>query len=252
MAAQTPRRRPAVVTAPAAAVLELTAALALLAAAAIAGVLLVHRPWPNRLDVWGFSLLPANLGSRTYHDVADLGSAPVFAAGILVTAAIGWWRDRPRALACLLGPTLAVFVTERIAKPLVGRHAVLGGSSYPSGTVTAVAALAVAVVLVSPRLLRPLSALLTAFAVLAVCAAVVGMRWHYPTDTMGGIGVGAGSVLLVDGLAHLPGALRSGAGRRAVPQSSSPSTDSGSSSHAPDSTASTRSSGTWSSSHSSS
>lgn len=252
MAARTTRRRPAVLSSAAALVLELTAALGLLVAAAVAGLLLVHRPWPNRLDVWGFSLVPEDLGSRAYHDVADLGSAPVFAAGILVLATASWWRDRARALAAVLGPALAVVVTERIAKPLVGRHAVLGGNSYPSGTVTAVAALAVLVVLVAPRLLRPLAALFSAVALLAVCVAVVGMRWHYPTDTLGGICIGAGSVLLVDALAHLPGTLRSRADRAGVGQASSPSTDSGSSSHAPDSTASTRSRGTWSSSHSSS
>jgi membrane-associated phospholipid phosphatase len=33
------------------------------------------------------------------------------------------------------------------------------------------------------------------------------LRWHYPTDALGGIGVGLGSVLVVDGLAHIPWAI---------------------------------------------
>jgi membrane-associated phospholipid phosphatase len=41
------------------------------------------------------------------------------------------------------------------------------------------------------------------------------MRWHYPTDAAGGIGVGVGTVLLLDGLAHLPALLRSGRARPA-------------------------------------
>jgi membrane-associated phospholipid phosphatase len=36
---------------------------------------------------------------------------------------------------------------------------------------------------------------------------VVVLRWHYPTDALGGIAVGAGAVLLIDSLVHLPWAL---------------------------------------------
>ena len=100
---------------------------------------------------------------------------------------------------------VAVLVVQDLAKPLVGRHIGLtGGSSYPSGTVAAVAALAVAFTLVMPRLLRPLVALAGAAVTVGVSAAVIVLRWHYPTDALGGIGVGMGSVLLVDGLAHIP------------------------------------------------
>jgi membrane-associated phospholipid phosphatase len=88
-----------------------------------------------------------------------------------------------------------------VAKPLVGRH--FGSSSalsYPSGTVTAVAALAAAAFLVAPRFAKPLVALAGGVAVVIVCAAVVVLRWHYPTDALGGACVGVGTVFAVDGL----------------------------------------------------
>lgn len=188
--------------------LELTAGLALLGAAALAGALFVRRPGENRLDAWAYALIPARLTWRGYQDVADLGSTAAFIGSVIVLAAVGAVRDRARAAACLLGPGAAVFVTEWVAKPLVRRPAVLGGSSYPSGTVTAVAAVATVLVLVSPRLLRPLSALIGAAGVLAVSVAVIGLRWHYATDTVGGACVGSGAVLLVDASLHVPRLLR--------------------------------------------
>jgi membrane-associated phospholipid phosphatase len=87
---------------------------------------------------------------------------------------------------------------------MVGREIGAGSFTYPSGTVTAVAALAAAVFLVSPRLLRPLSAVAGALAVAGVGWAVLVLRWHYPTDVLGGIWVGGGAVFLIDSLAHLP------------------------------------------------
>ncbi len=40
-------------------------------------------------------------------------------------------------------------------------------------------------------------------ATVAMAVAVTGLRWHYPTDALGGALLGVGIVLLVDGLAHL-------------------------------------------------
>lgn len=191
--------------------------LALLLAAAVAGVLFVHRPWPNRLDVAGFRAFPAAATSARWHDVADLGSLPVLVGGVVLGAAACLRRDRLRALACLVGPAIAMVVTERVAKPLVGRHlTVLGGNSYPSGTVTAVAALGAVVVLAAPRLLRVPAAVVALVAVAAVSAAVVALRWHFPTDTVGGACVGVGTVLAVDALVHLPGLAR--AARAPLPE----------------------------------
>lgn len=198
---------------------ELGAGLVLLAAAGVTGVVLVHRPWPNRLDAAGFAALPAAPGSVPWHDVAAIGSLPVLLAGIGLCVLATLWRDRARALACVLGPGAAVVVTERVAKPLVGRHlGVLGGNSYPSGTVTAAAALACVVVLVTPRRARPLAAAFGIAAVAATGAAVVAMRWHFPTDALGGALVGAGAVLVVDAVLHAVDLARRRTGRSGTPR----------------------------------
>ena len=174
----------------------------LLGAATLAGLVFVHRPWPNRVDAIGFRLLPANLSSRWAADVTHLGSLTVLIAGaaaLCVMAAMS--RNRMRALSCLIAPIAAVLIVQSVAKPLVGRHFEgTSALSYPSGTVAAVAALAAAAFLVAPRFAKPAVAVAGAVVVVAVCAAVVVLRWHYPTDALGGLCVGAGAVFAVDGL----------------------------------------------------
>ena len=174
----------------------------LLGAATLAGLVFVHRPWPNRVDAVGFRLLPADLSSRWASDVTHLGSLTVLIAGAAVLCVVaGLSRNWTRALSCLIAPIAAVLIVESVAKPLVGRH--FEGTlalSYPSGTVAAVAALAAAAFLVAPRSAKPLVAVAGGVVVAAVCAAVVVLRWHYPTDALGGVCVGAGAVFAVDGL----------------------------------------------------
>src|SRR5580698_4683465 len=170
---------------------QLLMGVAALVGAAVAGLALVHRPWANRLDVWGYARLPADSAARWAQDLASIGSLTALLVGVTVVFVIGVFRDWVRAVACAVAPLLAVLIVQDLAKPLVGRHlGIHGASSYPSGTVAAVAALSTAATLVMPKLLRPLVALVGAVATVGVCAAVIVLRWHYPTDTLGGIGVG--------------------------------------------------------------
>jgi membrane-associated phospholipid phosphatase len=182
--------------------------VALLGMAALAGLVFVHRPWPDRLDVWGFRLLPAAVHAPWADDFTKLGSMAVLLVGVLVVFVLGVRRDWVRAIGCATAPVMAVLIVEVIAKPLVGRPSVLsGGLSYPSGTVAAAVALATALTLVAPARARPLVALAGALVAVGTCAAVVVLRWHYPTDALGGVAVGMGSVLAVDALLHVPWAL---------------------------------------------
>jgi membrane-associated phospholipid phosphatase len=187
----------------------------LLGAAALAGLVFVHRPWPNRVDAIGFRLLPADLSSRWAADVAYLGSLTVLIAGVVVLSVVAALsRNWMRALSCLVAPIAAVLIVQTVAKPLVGRHLHGPSLSYPSGTVAAVSALAAAAILVVPWFAKPLVAVTGAVVVVAVCVAVVVLRWHYPTDALGGVCVGAGAVFAVDGFLlsirnHLPVRLRS-------------------------------------------
>jgi membrane-associated phospholipid phosphatase len=185
--------------------LELALGIALLGGATLAGIAFVHRPNENRLDAFGFNALPADPNSHVFHEIALLGSLPALIIGIVLAIALSIWRDRARTAACAIGPIVAVLITEQVAKPLVGRTVTTaGGYSYPSGTVTAAAALATVVMLASPTLFRPLAAVLGAGVIAVVSAAVIAMRWHFPTDALGGACVGTGSVFTLDALFHIP------------------------------------------------
>jgi membrane-associated phospholipid phosphatase len=145
-------------------------------------------------------------------------------AGHQVTA---YWLARPGAelpaillcaaivLACVLagrlsGALLAALslaasegITEELLKPLFHRT-YLGSVSYPSGHTTAIYALVgtVTVLLLLPP--RPASGpvlrylILAAAGVLAVVVPIglLGLRWHYFTDTVGAAAVSVGTVLV--------------------------------------------------------
>jgi membrane-associated phospholipid phosphatase len=201
------QRRPT--TGPAAAsrgwtAIELALGVALLGAAALAGYLLARRPAPNRIDSAGYFYLPSNPSSHLANEMVKFGSLPVLLAGVGVVFVAAIFRDWVRAVACAAAPIIAVEIVEQVAKPMVGRE--IGGANftYPSGTVAVVAALAAALFLVSPRLLRPLIAVIGSLVVAGVGIAVLVLRWHYPTDVLGGVCVGAGAVFFLDALAHLP------------------------------------------------
>jgi membrane-associated phospholipid phosphatase len=184
--------------------MELVTGTALVALAALAGLFFVRIPAPNPIDTLGNQLLPADYGARWAHDLTLIGSLSGVLIGIVVLFVVGLTRDWVRAVACAVAPVSAVFIVDQVAKPLVHRHIGDAVGSYPSGTVTAVAALAAGAVLVAPRIARAVAAVLAAALVVGICAAVVVLRWHYPTDALGGACVGVGAVFLLDALAHLP------------------------------------------------
>lgn len=183
---------------------EFMLGLCCLGAAASAGLLLAKRPGPNRVDAAGYFYVPSDPGSHLANELVKIGSFPVLVTGVLVIFFLTVFRDWVRALACSLAPIVAAEIVEHVAKPMVGREIGVGSFTYPSGTVAVVAALAAAVFLVTPRLLRPASAVVGILVTLGVGWAVLVLRWHYPTDVMGGAWVGAGSVFFIDALAHVP------------------------------------------------
>ncbi len=87
-----------------------------------------------------------------------------------------------------------------MVKPAVGRT--LGGSlTYPSGSTAGAAALGVAVVLATPARFRVVAASVVGLYALGMTAAVVALRWHFPTDAVAGLAWGVGIVLVADGSA---------------------------------------------------
>jgi membrane-associated phospholipid phosphatase len=103
----------------------------------------------------------------------------------------------------LLAVPLSVGLVERVLKPAFGRT--YGGNlTYPSGHATALFAIAAtSAVLLAPtrpgnfRALRIAIPVMMSLVGCAVAAGVIGLRWHYFTDTVAGAAVG---VLTVCGL----------------------------------------------------
>jgi len=108
------------------------------------------------------------------------------------------------ALLAVIGVLVASGLTEAVLKPLVHRTiTVYHYLTYPSGHTTGLFALstALAVVLLGRRTGRPRPAVrigVVAVAVIVSCAvgfAMIGLDFHYFTDTIGGAAVGTGVVL---------------------------------------------------------
>jgi len=135
---------------------------------------------------------------------SELPAVVLSAAIALVCLCAG--RLNGAMLAAVAVPA-AVGLNDGLFKPIVHRT-YLGALTYPSGhtaTVFALAATVAVLLLVPPR-----SAMARALGVLAlagtyvlgvvVAVGVIGLRWHYFTDTVAGAAVGTGTVC---GLAFL-------------------------------------------------
>lgn len=138
------------------------------------------------------------------HRVADIGGAS--AVFVIVLALVVWLYTRRRfrgiALA-VLGPTVAVVVTEYVMKPAVDRR-LLGYLTYPSGHSTGVFSVAtvIAVLLVGDSwrswAVARIGAVVLMFAVCVLVAfSLVAAGYHVPTDTVGGACVAIATVLLL-------------------------------------------------------
>ena len=184
--------------------------LVLVASVLVLGAHLQSVVGPVRPDTVGSGHLIAS--GRALHsawqDIADVGSeVPVL---IAVTALMAWAaskRDWPAMAVAIVGPSVALLLTEYVLKPLIDRTSPKGVYSYPSGHATVVAALVTVALLFVYRYLGTQIALLwTPYGiavVLAVAAAVVALRWHYISDAVGGVALGIGVVCIVAGTSDL-------------------------------------------------
>jgi membrane-associated phospholipid phosphatase len=182
------------------------------------GVLFAHQPTSDRLDRAIDSPVITWFGSHP--GLAGWLAAPgsqvpaVALSAAIVVACLLAGRLNGAVLAAAAVPA-AVGLNDGLFKPLVHRT-YLGVLTYPSGHTATMFALAatVAVLLLAPP--RPAKAMAlrvlitTAACVLGgvVALAVIGLRWHYFTDTVAGAAVGIGTVCGLALLLDLPAVRR--------------------------------------------
>ncbi len=175
----------------------------------------------SRVDDWIIGLF-ASHREQLIVILRTLGSPLVVTICVLVAAgscaATRRWRAALLVAICV---PLASAITEFVGKPLVGRRFWLF-LSYPSGHVTGIATLAVALIIVAaspsarslPAVIRAVVPAAAVAAVVSVTLAVVAGKYHYFTDTIGAAGVagatGLGTALALDRLAVLPAVRRLG------------------------------------------
>jgi membrane-associated phospholipid phosphatase len=169
----------------------------LVAVVLVGGGILRAWPAPDVLDRLVWHVVPSGSTTPLYTGLTRL-RAPVVVGAAVLLAAVTLPRNRWRALACLIGPLLALAVSELVVKPGVGR--MLGGSlSYPSGSTVGAAAVATAACLAAPRRLRVVAVAVAVAYVGLMAVSVVATGSHFPTDALGGVAFGAGVMLLTDG-----------------------------------------------------
>jgi membrane-associated phospholipid phosphatase len=184
---------------------------------AVLGVVFAHQTTADRLDHVIDSPVVTWLEGhqRLAGDLAAPGSllpAVAFTAAVVLACLLAG-RINGALLAAAAVPA-AVGLNDGLLKPLVDRT-YLGVLTYPSGHTATMFALAatVTVLLIPPRPAKagPLRLLIPVAACVlggVVAVGVIGLRWHYFTDTVAGAAVGIGTVCALALLLDLPARLR--------------------------------------------
>lgn len=125
----------------------------------------------------------------TFTPLLKLVTVPsLVAVSALVLVLAGLRKDFPaglRALGVILGANVsAQLIKEGLARPDLEVGWALP-NSYPSGHVTYIAALAVALIFVSPRRFRTILAILAWVASFAIGTIVISLGWHRLADVVG-------------------------------------------------------------------
>jgi membrane-associated phospholipid phosphatase len=180
------------------------------------GLLVAHKATADRVDqaidarvIARFAAHPVVALRMAYPaTLVPAGGASLVAA--LACLARGWIRG---AVLALLAVPVASGLNDALLKPLFHRT-YEGVLSYPSGHTSAITALAAALTVLlllaprqapTPRQAPPPGPALAAMlrwtipavawlAVVVVAVGVIGVRWHYFTDTVGGAALGTGTV----------------------------------------------------------
>lgn len=173
----------------------------LLGAVAVLGWYLSVYPGLNPVDRLAFRIIPNEYTEHPLLFVADFGRPRVVIPAVAFCFFISLLWSRRRAITCVIAPLLAVGITEYIAKPAVGRT--YGGTlCYPSGHMTAVAAVMSVFVLAVPPRFRGWAVVIGVIVDSVVGVTLMLLRWHYLSDVTGGLALSVGTTLVVDALVH--------------------------------------------------
>ena len=123
--------------------------------------------------------------------LCDPGSYALLGGVLLLVALL---RRRPRTAGAVAFLLVATGLTTQTLKPLLAAprydewlgYAPIGAGSWPSGHSTAAMTLALCLVLVAPRRLRPTAGVLGAAFALVIGVSNVVLAVHWPSDVVGG------------------------------------------------------------------
>jgi membrane-associated phospholipid phosphatase len=146
--------------------------------------------------LYGFTTLSGHTRvSRLATDVAHLVDPSRYLIAAAAFVAVALLRGRPRVALAVPVTMIAASATTELLKPLVaqprysewlGAGGQISAASWPSGHATAAMMVALCAVLVAPRWLRPLVALLGTGLAVGVSYSILVLGWHFPSDVLGG------------------------------------------------------------------
>jgi membrane-associated phospholipid phosphatase len=175
----------------------LSAAFACIVGLVLTGVVALILPIAQVRDsatLHGFAQLRHTRFDVVANSIAHLVDPTPYVVGAVLLAAIALIRGRPRVAAAVPVAMFLASASTELLKPLVGHPRIsewLGAgdtsvASWPSGHATASMMIALCAVLVAPRGLRPLVALLGTGLAIGVSYSILVLGWHFPSDVLGG------------------------------------------------------------------
>lgn len=166
-------------------------ALTCLAAFGLLALVVAHGRGPYGFEDPALKWLGTPSAVADWADLAEFLAAPVIGAALVVSVTLGVARRAFfRVVVYAALAATALLISEDVAKPLVQRS-YDSELTFPSGSVTAVAATALALWLALYPLLgkraRAIAFVIGAIWTLSMSLAVVGALWHTPLDDLGSI-----------------------------------------------------------------
>jgi membrane-associated phospholipid phosphatase len=150
--------------------------------------------WVDAVSLQGFLGLQGPTTSPWAVRAVQLGDpGPVALTGAAL-ALVAIVRGQPRHALVVVALVALTSVSSQVLKALLAYpryesaagFSFVGPEAFPSGHATAAMTLAIALVIVVPRALRPAAALVGGAFAVGVSFSIVALGWHFPSDVVGG------------------------------------------------------------------